>query len=439
METDLQHPSTPTYLKRQASILPLSSPQVPQLVRKTIDYLDNNGIKTEGLFRIPGAKARIDMIKQKFDSGEDVELTEDTSPHDVACVFKEFFRSLPEPLMTRELYYPFLKTRKLSTRALQKNALRFLVALLPRPNRDTLQELLQFLSRVALHSNGIILIDGTEETGNRMTEENLATILGPNILHNECRSKSPQQSYQVMKQDPEELTFVCQVMTDLIRMQDSLFTVPADVYDSSLQHLFMYDHEAVDGIMRQKCLELEATAGDTEYTDGPDLMDQMDQPRDVPRSKSFDYVKNLSVNPSISSVASSMGGDLSLLPGDDHLWANRRSHSFNQDEEALDNVMKDLEEMMRDGVTMSHRRHFSNDSAMGESECVTSPFQVTEVVVSAEPNHISSLYNSVDSAISNNSPHHSPQHSIDDGDQAWGTLVNDCNLLYDVGISVILY
>jgi hypothetical protein len=341
--------------------------------------------------------------------------------------------------MTRELYYPFLKTRKLSTRALQKNALRFLVALLPRPNRDTLQELLQFLSRVALHSNGIILIDGTEETGNRMTEENLATILGPNILHNECRSKSPQQSYQVMKQDPEELTFVCQVMTDLIRMQDSLFTVPADVYDSSLQHLFMYDHEAVDGIMRQKCLELEATAGDTEYTDGPDLMDQMDQPRDVPRSKSFDYVKNLSVNPSISSVASSMGGDLSLLPGDDHLWANRRSHSFNQDEEALDNVMKDLEEMMRDGVTMSHRRHFSNDSAMGESECVTSPFQVTEVVVSAEPNHISSLYNSVDSAISNNSPHHSPQHSIDDGDQAWGTLVNDCNLLYDVGISVILY
>jgi hypothetical protein len=214
-------------------------------------------------------------------------------------------------------------------------------------------------------------------------------------------------------------------------MQDSLFTVPADVYDSSLQHLFMYDHEAVDGIMRQKCLELEATAGDTEYTDGPDLMDQMDQPRDVPRSKSFDYVKNLSVNPSISSVASSMGGDLSLLPGDDHLWANRRSHSFNQDEEALDNVMKDLEEMMRDGVTMSHRRHFSNDSAMGESECVTSPFQVTEVVVSAEPNHISSLYNSVDSAISNNSPHHSPQHSIDDGDQAWGVVPVDDNLHQD--------
>ena len=51
---------------------------------------------------------------------------------------------------------------ELTTKGLQKSALRYLVILLPRPNRDTLQELLQFLCRVALHSNGIILMDGTE-------------------------------------------------------------------------------------------------------------------------------------------------------------------------------------------------------------------------------------------------------------------------------------
>ena len=51
---------------------------------------------------------------------------------------------------------------EISTRAQQKNALRYLVILLPRPNRDTLQELLQFLCKVALHSDGIILVDGTE-------------------------------------------------------------------------------------------------------------------------------------------------------------------------------------------------------------------------------------------------------------------------------------
>jgi hypothetical protein len=40
-----------------------------------------------------------------------VELTDDMNPHDVACLLKEFFRSLPEPLMTTELFVPFLATR----------------------------------------------------------------------------------------------------------------------------------------------------------------------------------------------------------------------------------------------------------------------------------------------------------------------------------------
>lgn len=47
----------------------------------------------------------------------------------------------------------------------RRDMLRLLCLLLPQANRDTLQELLQFLSRVALHSDGIILIDGTEVSG----------------------------------------------------------------------------------------------------------------------------------------------------------------------------------------------------------------------------------------------------------------------------------
>ena len=50
------------------------------------------------------------QLREKIDAGSDIELTEDTNPHDVACLLKEFFRCLPEPLLTRELYYPFLST-----------------------------------------------------------------------------------------------------------------------------------------------------------------------------------------------------------------------------------------------------------------------------------------------------------------------------------------
>ena len=52
------------------------------------------------------------QIRRQFDEGdESVDIPDDAHPHDVACLFKEFFRSLPEPLMTRDLYYPLLQTR----------------------------------------------------------------------------------------------------------------------------------------------------------------------------------------------------------------------------------------------------------------------------------------------------------------------------------------
>lgn len=57
---------------------------------------------------------------------------------------------------------PYPSSSGLSSSAQRRDALRLLCLLLPQPNRDTLLELLQFLSRVALHSDGIILIDGTE-------------------------------------------------------------------------------------------------------------------------------------------------------------------------------------------------------------------------------------------------------------------------------------
>jgi hypothetical protein len=169
--------------QRLLSLKP-SEPRVPPIVRKAIDYLDQTAVKTEGLFRISGSKARIHEIRRRFDQGQDVDLS-DANPHDVAAVLKDFFRSLPEPLMTRDLFAPILGTRRLSSSAQRRDALRLFCLLLPQANRDTLQELLQFLSRVALHSDGIILIDGTEETGNRMTEQNLGLIMGPNVLHKE--------------------------------------------------------------------------------------------------------------------------------------------------------------------------------------------------------------------------------------------------------------
>ena len=75
--------------------------------------------------------------------------------------------------------------------------------------------------------------------------------------------------------------------------------------------------------------------------------------------------------------------------------------------------MKDLENMLIDGEDRqtfdNHKRHLSNDSAVGESECVSSPLTHSHCV---QPSSSSSAFdcthevsNSVDSAFSNNSSH----------------------------------
>jgi len=50
-------------------------------------------------------------MRDQFDSGEKTKFTEEDNPHDVAALFKEYFRDLPEPLLTRDLYSAFLETQ----------------------------------------------------------------------------------------------------------------------------------------------------------------------------------------------------------------------------------------------------------------------------------------------------------------------------------------
>eukprot|EP00731_Ephydatia_muelleri_P030835 Em0022g349a len=390
-------PPSPRTLRRQA--LTPSEQQVPTLVKKTIEHLDTKGVKLEGLFRIPGSKARIAELREKIDAGLDVELNEDTNPHDVACLLKEFFRSLPEPLLTRDLYYPFLSTTKFDNPGRRRDALRLLCVLLPQPNRDTLQELLQFLSRVALHSYGMILIDGTEESGNRMTEQNLGTVLGPNILHKESKRKPAPKSG-------------CTRMSSQFLQN---YKTPV------LRQILLVDPDAVDHLLKKRCIDLGLVLPPREDAD----------------------IEPLKVAPTPSAPGSSTTAAHSST--DMHV----RSQSFSTSQKTLEEALENLTQYINEGLSPVKTAANQSEtplalSAMTESPSLAvamesptteldGPPSITTANVSAtETDSPSStatkdtrkcrsplalsreLYASADSAFSNNSSSHSSTELVSD-------------------------
>lgn len=62
-----------------------------------------------GLFRKSGVKSRIQALRQMNESATDCVNYEGQSAYDVADMLKQYFRDLPEPLMTNKLSETFLQ------------------------------------------------------------------------------------------------------------------------------------------------------------------------------------------------------------------------------------------------------------------------------------------------------------------------------------------
>ena len=145
---------------------------VPLLIYKCIEFIEDNGMEEIGLYRISGRSKQIDDLTLQFDQDcrALVINPEVFTVHDVAGVLKRFFRALPGPLLTRELYSKFLIVSDLKAHDDKMYGLHELVKSLPKENRDTLLTLCEHLNKVSL----------LEET-NKMGTHNLAILFGPNI------------------------------------------------------------------------------------------------------------------------------------------------------------------------------------------------------------------------------------------------------------------
>ncbi|XP_028409289.1 arf-GAP with Rho-GAP domain, ANK repeat and PH domain-containing protein 1-like [Dendronephthya gigantea] len=153
----------------------LGSDGIPHLVAKTLQFVETHGLDAEGIYRKNGNKAKIKILKKLFNQdAESVMISrEEYEAHDVAGLLKEYFRELPDPLMTEDAYAHFI-TASLSPDHNEKlHMYKDSLARLAEVNRTTLKAVINHLMRVSSHSQQ-----------NKMKLENISLIFGPTLMSN---------------------------------------------------------------------------------------------------------------------------------------------------------------------------------------------------------------------------------------------------------------
>uniref|UniRef100_A0ABM5GIC5 Rho GTPase-activating protein 7 n=1 Tax=Pogona vitticeps TaxID=103695 RepID=A0ABM5GIC5_9SAUR len=145
---------------------------LPQSIQQAMRYLRNHCLDQVGLFRKSGVKSRIQALRQMNESSTGKVNYEGQSAYDVADMLKQYFRYLPEPLMTNKLSETFLQIYQYVPKDQRLQAIKAAIMLLPDENREVLQILLYFLSDVTA---------AVKE--NQMTPTNLAVCLAPSLFH----------------------------------------------------------------------------------------------------------------------------------------------------------------------------------------------------------------------------------------------------------------
>ncbi|XP_020485429.2 rho GTPase-activating protein 29-like isoform X1 [Labrus bergylta] len=168
---------------------------IPFIIKKCTSEIESRALNIKGIYRVNGAKSRVEKLCQAFENGKDLVELSDLSPHDISNVLKLYLRQLPEPLILYRYYNDFIGLAKECQRVIVEEAdksqspqtgekrgpsvqlnrvifkIRDLLHQLPSANYKTLRFLVAHLNRVT---------EQAEE--NKMTASNLGIIFGPTLV-----------------------------------------------------------------------------------------------------------------------------------------------------------------------------------------------------------------------------------------------------------------
>ncbi|KAL0979197.1 hypothetical protein UPYG_G00182020 [Umbra pygmaea] len=187
---------------------------VPILVQKCAEFIREHGLNEEGIFRLPGQDNTVRQFRDAFNAGERPSFPSDTDVHTVASLFKLYLRELPEPVIPWTQYQDLLDCSPTldPNSAAGHERLEKQISLLPRTNYNLLSYICRFLFEVQQNSKV-----------NKMSVENLATVIGINLLKPQI-----EDPITMMKDTPQ----IQKLMTVMIRQHETLFPPSEDVAPS---------------------------------------------------------------------------------------------------------------------------------------------------------------------------------------------------------------
>ncbi|XP_053179492.1 protein FAM13B isoform X2 [Scomber japonicus] len=224
----------------------ISGHEVPALVKDIVDYIEEHGhLDLEGLFLVNGNAERVDWLRQRYDSGEEVELDKEADLASAVSLLRLFLQELPEPVIPTEIQGHILQLHQeySNEEELCRN-LKYLLQQLPQLNYGLLRFLCRFLASVASFQ---------QESWNIGA---LAAVFGPDIFHLSTEGE-----------DLRDQESVSRVLAELLDNQEGLFDSEDD--DVSTTNDYSSINEQITELLDDEKCEAECEELPQDGEEGP--------------------------------------------------------------------------------------------------------------------------------------------------------------------------
>ena len=183
---------------------------IPSIVTRCIEEVELRGMDVEGIYRKSGGSAQTQLVKEgfevAFENGFDIS-DPDLDINAITSCLKQYFRKLPTPLITYQVYDVLIESFPQPTQKQQQQSsssdpsspslkvdpekisiIRNAIATLPPSHRDTLEFLCFHLKRVV-----------GREKENLMTAMNIAVVFAPTVMRPESLVREMSETQEKMR------------------------------------------------------------------------------------------------------------------------------------------------------------------------------------------------------------------------------------------------